>query len=54
MPTVLLSNATNTLPQVVIDDAQDDLAERLLIMLLIFAVSLIGACTLYGTSPIQP
>ena len=54
MPAALISNATNKLPQVVIDDAPDDLAERLLIMLLIFAVSLIGACTLYGTSPIQP
>ena len=49
IPPALFSDATNKLPQVTIDDASDDLAERLLSMLLIF-----GAHPLYGTSAIQP
>ena len=53
-PTALINHATSKLPKIVSDDAPDDVAERLLIMFLIFAVSLIGARTLYGTSAIQP
>ena len=48
MSTALLGNATGKLPQVDAANAPDGLAERLLIMLLIFVVSLIGAFVGYG------